>query len=150
MPYHLGIEWNILEASERDLAKLTAAITDHKRLRDVFHHGDVVRLAHPDPGVAAMAWLSVDRHHGVVSVAQLAMPAAAVDAPIRMPGLEPGRRYRVEPAGPRPHLGLQTRLPAWWTAGSIVLTGHQLAVHGVQLPVLNPESAVLLSLEVAR
>jgi hypothetical protein len=37
------------------------------------------------------------------------------------------------------------RQPAWIAAG-IDLTGRQLAVHGLQMPVMNPESALLIHL----
>jgi hypothetical protein len=41
--------------------------------------------------------------------------------------------------------GAARRQPTWVAEG-IELTGRQLAVHGLQPPVLDPESAVLLHL----
>jgi hypothetical protein len=36
--------------------------------------------------------------------------------------------------------------PAWCSEG-IVLTGKQLATHGLQPPAMNPETAILIHLE---
>ena len=33
-----------------------------------------------------------------------------------------------------------------WIEGGVVLTGRQLAAHGIQPPILHPESAILLTL----
>jgi hypothetical protein len=58
-------------------------------------------------------------------------------------------RYRVEVLDVLDD-GVQVRGAArrqpTWVAEGIELTGRQLAVHGLQPPVLDPESAVLLHL----
>lgn len=59
--------------------------------------------------------------------------------PLRLPGLLPDAQYVVE----------QVPLPgalAAWAGSGMVLTGTQLAVHGVQLPWQHPESGMLLHL----
>ena len=42
-------------------------------------------------------------------------------------------------------LGPMKALPPWFVDG-VVLTGRQLAAHGVTLPVLHPERVLLLGL----
>jgi hypothetical protein len=45
--------------------------------------------------------------------------------------------------------GMALTQPSWLAAGAgepLVLTGRQLAVHGLQPPILHPESAILLTL----
>jgi hypothetical protein len=59
--------------------------------------------------------------------------------PLRLPGLASEVRYRVE----------QVPLPGalWtWPASGLVLTGAQLAGHGIQFPRQHPESGVLVHL----
>jgi hypothetical protein len=56
-----------------------------------------------------------------------------------MPGLSPTTRYRVDQV-PLPGSNLV------WAEHGIVLTGAQLAAHGVQLPRQHPESGILLHL----
>jgi alpha-galactosidase len=63
-----------------------------------------------------------------------------VPPPLRLPGLDPDRRYRIE------EVHLTSGWASFWTQHGIELTGAQLAAHGVQLPALHPERAVLLHL----
>ena len=57
----LGIEWNLLKASDPDRADLAEIIALHKRLRPLLHHGDVVRVDHPDPTVMVHGVVAADR-----------------------------------------------------------------------------------------
>ena len=92
--------------------------------------------------------------HGVVSrrrdralfaAVQMTTSASAVPLPVRLPGLDPARSYRVEVvAGPDTHPLLHA--PPTWTSepDGLLLTGAALAGAGFGLPTLPPESAVLL------
>lgn len=141
---HLGIEWNLLEASDRDLDKLRAWIALHKELRPLLHSGDVVRLDPPDDASLAHGVVSVDQTTAVFSFAQLATSRAPTPPRLQLRGLGPDRAYRVErivmPGDP---LGLTMEQPAWIEDG-LESTGRALATIGVQLPRLLPESALLL------
>ena len=67
--------------------------------------------------------------------------------PVRLPGLDPDRTYRVAPAIPLPaHLALDRGAPPWLTGG-VVLSGTALAVLGLPMPGLNPEHALLITAE---
>ena len=70
---------------------------------------------------------------------QLSTGMGLLPPAVRLPGLLPEVRYRVE----------QVPLPGSnqvWAESSVVLTGAQLAAHGVQLPRQHPESGILLHL----
>ena len=75
------------------------------------------------------------------------LTASAYETPglARLPGLDPGRAYRVEPV---PVAGepetKQAVAPAWLEAGGVTLGGLALAEVGLPLPVLRPEQALLL------
>ena len=87
----------------------------------------------------------------IVSFVQMATAPSLTPPPLRLPGLDPDRRYDDRPpAATRRALGHGDRAAgvARPTAGC-VLTGRQLAVHGIQPPILHPESAILLTLTVA-
>ena len=89
---------------------------------------------------------AADRSEALVCVAQLATGMSLTPAPLRLPGLLAERTYRVTPSAlPDGGAPRMRRAPRWWPEG-ISLTGRQLAVHGLQLPTLNPETAVLLHL----
>jgi alpha-galactosidase len=143
---HFGIEWDIAAASDEERAGLQETIALYKRMRGLLHSGEVVRADVPDPAVSI---------HGVVGdgealfcIAQLATSAAQVPGTVRLPGLEPERRYRVEPiplaGGPE----LAHVEPPGWFAG-VTLTGRALGTAGLQLPALAPEQALVVHLSSA-
>ncbi len=141
---HLGIEWNLLDASERDLEKLGAWIELHKQLRPLLHGGDVVRLDPPDEVSMAHGVVAPDRSEAVFSFAQLATGRTPTPPRLHLVGLDSNLRYRFEritmPGDP---LGLALRQPAWIDGGAVA-SGQTLRSVGIQMPRLLPESALLL------
>jgi alpha-galactosidase len=151
---HLGIEWNLLQLDDRERADLTAVVALHQRFRELLHNGDVVRFDAHDDGVGhhaqpvshAHGVYAVDRSQALVSFVQLRTGTSLAPPPLRLPGLDPDRVYRVTVLDlPRAGRVPARQQPAWTTTG-IDLTGRQLAAHGLQMPVMNPESALLLHL----
>ena len=141
---HLGVEWNVLTLEPNERHQLTEIIELHKQHRALLHSGDVVRfdpvLNGQAPASQAMGVYSADRREALIGHAQLTTGLSLVPPPLRLPGLLPHVRYRVT----------QITFPGsllWWQLSGIELTGAQLAAHGVQLPRMNPESAMLLHLE---
>ena len=100
------------------------------------------------PAIHAHGVYASDRSEAVVSVAQLRTADSLTPPTLRLPGLDVDGRYRIElvPIGGQARLGSARRQPAWLRDG-ITLTGRQLAAHGLQLPVLHPETAILLHLK---
>ncbi|WP_374537133.1 alpha-galactosidase [Micromonospora aurantiaca (nom. illeg.)] len=148
---HHGIEWDITAIDAGERAELAAWVALHKRLRPLLHTGRVVRVDHPDPAVQAHGVVAHDRNHAVYAVSRVATSAAQVPGAVRLPGLDPQRRYRVRPpAGvPEPAL-LELSPPGWlaWPGDGIAVSGSVLSTVGVQLPALHPEQALLLEVTV--
>ena len=142
---HLGVEWNVARLDDDQRARLADAISVHKRFRPLLHSGDVVRFD-TDDAYCAHGVYAADRSEGLVSFAQLTTAPSLTPPALRLPGLDPDARYRVEHVAlPGERWGMALSQPAWLTDG-IELTGRQLAAHGVRPPVMHPESAVLFSL----
>ena len=124
---------------------LRSAIAIHKQHRALLHHGDTVRFS-TDPAYLAHGVYSRDRSQAIVSFAQMTTAPSLIAPPLRLPGLDPDPRYRVEHlALPNERWGTARTQPAWLADG-IVLTGRQLAAHGIQPPTLHPESAAVFTL----
>lgn len=141
---HLGIEWDLLAASDRDLDKLAEWVGLHRQLRPLLHGGDVVRLEHPDPATVAHGVVSPDRTEAVFSLAQLRTSDHSVPSRLVLAGLDPDRTYSLERlAGPGEVLGLTAEQPGW-LARPVQISGDVLMTIGVQLPLLLPESVLLL------
>ncbi|MFD6566459.1 alpha-galactosidase [Micromonospora profundi] len=141
---HSGIEWDIASISAADQTELAAWVALHKRLRPLLHTGRVVRVDHPDPAVWAHGVVAHDKTRAVYAVARLATSVAQIPGAVRLPGLDPARRYLVRPAPDVPTpASFNLRPPTWLDAG-VTLSGAALARIGVQLPALHPEQSLVL------
>jgi alpha-galactosidase len=137
-----------LRLSDAERNDLAAVIALHKRFRPLLHAGDVVRFDTPDPALNAHGVYAADRSEALVCAAQLRTAMSLTPAPLRLPGLTADARYHVERVAlpdDRAEQGRSRTAPPWLSTG-ITLSGRDLAVIGLQLSVLNPESAVLLHL----
>jgi alpha-galactosidase len=143
---HLGVECDLSSLTDREREALAAAIALHRRLRPLLHGGDAVRFDTESPYLAHGVY-AADRSEAVVCFAVMRTALSLTPPPLRLPGLDPARRYRIE------HLALDgdvrgpTAAQPAWLDGGLVLTGAQLAAHGLQPPVLHPEHAVLIHLD---
>jgi alpha-galactosidase len=144
---HLGVEWDIAAASAAEQRALAEAIASYRRLRPLLHTGQVVRADHPDPSAYLHGVVAPDRGEALFAYVQLTTSARETPGPARLPGLDPGRAYRVAPltlaGGPET---THDTPPPWYQAGGVTLTGTVLAEVGLELPPLRPEQALLLHL----
>ncbi len=146
---HLGFEWNLLEVPDDERAVIARGIDHYKRHRSLLHGGDVVRLDHADAAIVAHGVVATDRSEALFAVAKLDSATTTVGHPVRLAGLDPDRRYRIEvidDLGSCPRAG-RTR-PAWLDE-PVVATGRQLVELGLQPPVMHPESVLLVHLSSA-
>ncbi|WP_375388196.1 alpha-galactosidase [uncultured Amnibacterium sp.] len=147
---HFGIEWDIRGATEEEQQGLAAAIEVYKRWRPVLHAGRLVRADHPDPASQLTGVVAEDGSRAIYSWVTLSASAFETPLPVRLPGLTPERRYRVALALPLHDADVTQRSAAPWLADGIVLSGRALAELGLPMPVLNPERALVLTLEEVR
>ncbi len=142
----LGIEWNLLTASDDDRADLAEIVSLHKRLRPLLHHGEVVRIDHPDPTVLVHGVVAADRSQAVFACTRLGSGPSLHTAPIRPMLLDPERTYDVSSL-PVPHQrwGPARRQPSWIVEG-LRMTGRHLSAIGFSAPVLLPETSILMHL----
>lgn len=138
---HLGIEWNLAEASHDDLTGLGHAILAWKQRRDLLARGTVVHADDPEPGRSLNGVVSPERDRVVFQLGVTATSQTYPSPRIRFPGLCPGRAYRVtflDLTG----AGLPQGAPAWFSDG-VTLPGSVLAQAGLSAPTLTPGSVVL-------
>jgi alpha-galactosidase len=142
---HFGIEWDVAGLGDDERAELASWVALYKAERDLLHRGRVVRGDHPDPSLWLHGVVSQQRDRALFAAVQLATSPTAVPLPVRLPGLDPGRRYRIEVVGGDDTGSRLYRRPGW-TDGDAepVVTGAALGRAGIALPTLPPESAVVL------
>ena len=149
---HMGLELDPVTADEQERAGYRKYAALHKQWRDVIHHGVQWRIDMPDATTLAHGVVSEDRHRAIFLVSQLAMPDYTLMAPLRVAGLEAGARYQVtlldhpdiQITGEGGHT--MRKLPEWMTTPQTV-SGEWLQQAGLALPVLDPESAILIGLQ---
>jgi len=76
------------------------------------------------------------------------MPAASVPNRLRFNGLKPELHYQITCPGFGGKVEhLMKKLPPWLESGEVKLSGQQLMQAGLVLPVMDPESSLLIELQ---
>ncbi|WP_037337940.1 alpha-galactosidase [Saccharospirillum impatiens] len=142
---HMGIEWDVRQLNDNDRQALTDAIAMHKTWRAVIHGGIRQSLEPVDPNQIAFQ-VSAEPHH-LISVFQQDMPELSVPGSLKIPGLKLGTHYSVSVLLQSEKTGhLMKVVPAWMTRENVQLTGESLATLGLPLPVMDPDSLLVLAL----
>ena len=164
---HLGIEWDLTKASAAERKQLSAWIEIFKEHRDLLLGGDLVRLDFPDESLIAGGVVAFDQSEAIYSFASVARSEVVFLGRVRLPGLNPSRRYRVLPMMLE-YLPSGLRTPPWWGMQRLVadqyaevaddgqahytfekeslgvdLRGSVLTDVGLMLAPINPDHAVL-------
>ena len=151
---HFGIEWDLRQASEADIAELSAWIAFYKSHRTLLSQGNLFRLDFPDPSLVVSGIVAPDQAAALYVHASVSRSPIALLGRIRFPGLNPDRNYRVTPAlvGSVPS-GLEP--PPWWGVPDdgtsaipgiktgIVMPGQILMDVGLAHAPVNPEHCVV-------
>jgi alpha-galactosidase len=129
---HFGIEADITQLSQDDIAELAGWIELYQRHRGLIHSGRVTRIDTPDDTAWMHGVVAADRSAALVSYVQLDEPGNDQPAALRVPGLDPARRYQVTDVTPGPvrprRSGLdEPGIPAVQVAGA-ALAGIGLAI----------------------
>lgn len=163
---HLGIEWDLADASERALSELRAWLDFYKQHRGLLLGGDLVRMDEPGDGVFVHGVVAPDRSAAIMAFVLVSFPLADPAPRLRFRGLDPQRRYRIRPclvgAAPAgfvapPWFGAEPEpvdpahpYPALQEAASypgMVITGAALEAVGVQPPRMSPDQVTLFTIE---
>ena len=97
---HLGIEADITQASDEDVAELAGWIRLYQRHRALIHSGRLVRIDTPDDTAWMHGVVAANQSAALMSYVQLDEPRNDQPAALRVPGLDPRRRYQVTDVTP--------------------------------------------------
>ena len=139
---HFGIEWDLAQASDDELAELGWWIDWYKTNRAVLLGGSMVRVDLPEPSVYFKGVVTAEK--AIFSLSQLSASPLGGIGMLRFPGLDAEARYRVTVIDRQP-VPLDRR-PRWESA-PLELPGRLLSAVGLRAPQLLPETAVLFELE---
>ena len=150
---HMGVEADVSRMSERDREILRHGIEVYKRFRALVHGGDAVRLE--PAGTArdhciAHGVYATDRREALIAFARLETSSASGTPPLIVPGLLDDVAYRIAlvpmlPDGDGLFGPVETR-PSWARGADFMMSGRELATVGLPMPLVRPESAVVVHL----
>ena len=114
MSGRLGFELHPVDLSADEVVFAKDAVAAYKRIRPVVQQGDLYRLASPyDGDVAALMYVGEDRRRALVFVYGLVRRCGSPAVRIRLDGLNPSSRYRVNEInrwkGSEPHVAVDGR-----------------------------------------
>lgn len=138
---HLGIEWDLQEADDAQLAELAAWIALYKDVRPLLHGGTSVHADVPDPVVAVHGVVAQDRGDALYAVALTGRSTATALPRVTLPGLDPDALYDVRPQAPGDRVD---HAPAWWAPDGVRLPGRLLSGVGLEAPLQLPEHIALV------
>jgi alpha-galactosidase len=143
---HFGVEWDLTEASQDDLAELAAWIRLYRQHRALIHSGRVVRIDTPDDTAWMHGVVAADASAALMCYAQLDAPASDEPKTLRVPRLDPLRRYRVTDVTPG------SRLPRRdghdeGPISAIDVSGAALAEIGLAIPAQRTLTAMIILIE---
>lgn len=146
---HAGIEWNITQASESELATLKNWISLYKSSRHLLHSGKAIRVDHPDNAALLYGVVAQDKSEAIFAYVQHRMNTSTFPSMALFPGLNAETEYVLkvlnQPGTPRT---MQVSDPAWMqNPAGITMSGALLGSIGVRPPILSPENAILISIE---
>lgn len=166
---HLGIEWDLAQASEVELAELKQWIAYYRANRERLLSGDLVRVDVADPETLNVyGVVSPERDRATYFHATTARPDSSPRPRVRLPGLDPARRYAVRPVVVGAHPSGLEPAPWWGTPEGLdapgeldpgypyphaalggralpgaTFAGSILAEVGLQAPLLHPDQIVM-------
>jgi alpha-galactosidase len=148
LAYHLGVELNPLELNQAERSELKYWIQLHKRLRPWLHGG--VGEFHLQPFDGCSAWGVVTPDKIIIIMAQATYMKAEQAPPLRIAHTLAGqwRVASVHPAHVTDRRVSEDQRNL--LNGQITFDIRCLAEGGLTLPVLHPESAIVIELEPAK
>jgi len=146
---HMGMEVDLRDESEADLAVLRAGIELYKKHRGLLHGGRLYRLS-AQSNYTASAVVSVDGGEALASCAKVARDLYTAAPRLRFTGLDPAKAYRTKIVWPSAPVSLT--VPSIVEAADLsgegsVFSGEALMEHGIQLPMIHPDQALIFHLQ---
>ncbi|MDB1123151.1 alpha-galactosidase [Vibrio algarum] len=142
---HMGVELDPVKVPEEEKLAFAKYIALHKEFRQLLHTGRSFRLNASDK---RQHIYGVKGHEElVITVCQLAMPEYALPTPLRISCIDVDATYEVKLVEmPETSFQLMKQRPQWLDK-TLTLSGDNLKEIGLTLPILDPESALMVHLK---
>jgi len=140
---HMGLEVNLLELSDDERTELQSAIALHKQFRSLIHSGHLQRLESPDYAISS-GIVSPDKSCALFSYALTRCHSSHLPKRLQFQGLDPNTIYQLDCIWPsKASSSTESILDS---AKACLVSGAALMEHGMQMPLILPETLLLFSL----
>lgn len=136
---HMGFEMDPRELTDHEATVLREVTSWWKANRDWMYGADILRLDSADPDVLAEQQMTRDQNRFVVFAGRAGTSAQIAPRPLRLTGLDPNARYRVELVN-RATAHRLSRGSIALKSGPIEVSGQYLLTKGLTLPWSLPET----------
>jgi len=146
---HMGMELDLRDESEEELAVLRAGIALYKRHRALIHSGQFWRLDAP-LGTNLIGCVARDQREGLFSFAKLGNTVPTQPQRIHFRGLDPALTYRVQMVWPshNPSISAPSIMEVADLQGDgLRVSGAALMGYGIQPPLTFPDTALFFHLQ---
>jgi len=143
----LGFEQDVSTLTNNEKIELKGYVALYKKLRPLIHSGEFYRLDTYDKSILAFAVLSDKKDDAILSIAQLAMPEFMLPEKLYLNFLESDKNYEVTVLDRvTPTAGIMKKESEWLNM-KIIVKGEHLSKIGIQLPVMYPDSIMIIQLK---
>jgi alpha-galactosidase len=143
---HMGLEMNVSKFTDAEKQEVADAVKLYKEHRQLLHTGDGYRLDCDDDALQGYGVVSADKSQAIFSATTLKLQEQMFLPPLSLAGLDPEKNYSLTFWIPKGALGPHVKASSLIENNGGVFSGQVLQQVGVQLPVMNPDSAILLML----
>ena len=142
---HMGVELDPVRESSEQMAGMAHYIALHKRFRTLIHSGIGFRLDCTDPSRQIYGVASDSEQ--LVAICQMAMGSHTLPEPLRLIGLDANQKYQVTVVDVAAGSFQLMKHKPQWLESTLTLSGDELMHVGLTMPLLDPESMMLVYLK---
>ena len=144
---HMGVEADVRHLGAQDQRTLHSWITLYKAWRDVIHAGTFSQGRTAN----GVWWLVQTPDRCLLNVITTSAPSSTHHSPVRLPGLQGDSPWKLRLLGMAGQERARGQSRAPWLAAlrgdGVTASGDELCYVGLPVPNMNPESALVFSLE---
>ncbi len=141
---HMGIEWDVRNATEQEQSQLADLIGLYKQERQFIHSN--VRRPINGAEQTQTAFCIGDDKDILISVFQSEMPTVSVPGGIKIPAVNEEYDYQIEILIAPENTGHLMKQKPDWMENPQKISGELLKKIGLALPVLDPETLIVIKL----
>ena len=145
---HFGVEADIRQFSTSECEELADWIGLYKALRSTLHQG---RFHQGESSTGLVWWMAMGQARAVLGIFRATPPNAANEPPLLLPPCAGDSDWRVRlercVGTIRAHGSNAAPLFDAYRQSGVLFAGDELALSGLPLPTMNPESALIFVLE---